>query len=163
MLRALRKLFAPPPPPPDRPMLPPDPEPEALVVPEISAEEVRRALSASPQADSTNIISTQTDSTQADSTQAEPLPLLVDVRELYEWRQVRIPPAGDVPVVHIPMSEFPERAHELPTDRLLIVVCAHGSRSYSVAAWLLENGLRACSLASGINGWSRGGGAIEQG
>lgn len=122
-----------------RPMVPPDPEPEEIQVPEVGAEEVLARLN-----------------------QPNP-PLLVDVREPYEWRQVRIPPGDDMPVVHIPMNDMPQRLAELPGDRPLVIVCAHGSRSYSVAAWLLEQERAATSLAGGIHAWLRAGGPIEQG
>lgn len=85
-------------------------------------------------------------------------PLVLDVREDYEWRQVRMPGA-----LHIPMNDVPARLDELAATRPLVVVCAHGSRSYSVAAWLGEQGVAASSLAGGITRWAQVGGAIAQG
>lgn len=85
-------------------------------------------------------------------------PLVLDVREDYEWRQVRMPGA-----LHIPMNDVPARLDELAATRPLVVVCAHGSRSYSVAAWLGERGVAASSLAGGITRWAQVGGAIAQG
>jgi len=85
-------------------------------------------------------------------------PLVLDVREPYEWRQVRMPGAR-----HMPMNRMPEQLDDLPRDRRIVVVCAHGSRSYSVAAWLTEHGYPAASLQGGITQWTIQGGPIEQG
>jgi rhodanese-related sulfurtransferase len=117
-----------------RPSLPiQDDEPE-IVVPEITVEELRNALA-----------------------QPEP-PLVLDVREPYEWRLVRMAAAR-----HLPMNDVPAQLETLPRDRAVVVLCAHGSRSYSVAAWLIEQGINASSLDGGITDWARCGGAIEQG
>lgn len=118
---------------PSRPPIMTEDEPET-VVPEISAMELQTLLA------------------QDDA------PLLIDVREAYEWRLVRIPFAR-----HIPMNEVPDQVESLPRDRAIIVLCAHGSRSYSVAAWLIEQGLAASSLSGGITQWAHEGGMVEQG
>ena len=85
-------------------------------------------------------------------------PLLLDVREQYEWDQVRIPAA-----LHIPMSEVPDRLGELPRRQAIVVFCAHGSRSFDVAYYLLEQGLDAASLRGGITKWYVQGGTVETG
>ncbi len=82
--------------------------------------------------------------------------LLLDCREPWEWRQVRIPGS-----LHIPMNETPFRLHELDKDRAIIVVCAHGNRSYGVAGYLIQNGFRASSLRGGIVAWQARGGEVE--
>lgn len=108
-------------------------EPE-IVVPELTVEEVQDSLA-----------------------KAVP-PLLIDIREPYEWRLVRIPNT-----CHIPMNEVPDHLDKLPRDRPVVIFCAHGSRSYSVAAWLIEQGVNASSMAGGITQWASRGGAVEQG
>lgn len=85
-------------------------------------------------------------------------PLLLDVREMYEWRQVRMPAA-----YHIPMNDIPTRLAEVPQAQPLVVFCAHGSRSYSVAAWLIEQGYTASNLEGGITLWAARGGDVAQG
>jgi rhodanese-related sulfurtransferase len=85
-------------------------------------------------------------------------PSVLDVREPYEWRQMRMPGAQ-----HIPMNDVPRRLDELPRERTLVVMCAHGVRSYGVTAYLAEHGYQAVSLAGGITQWAIQGGAIEQG
>src|SRR5687768_189336 len=85
-----------------------EPEPEA---PEIDADALKSALvSATP-------------------------PVLLDVRELFEWRQARIPDA-----LHIPLNQIPLRLASLPKDRKIVVFCAHGSRSYGATVYLNEQG-----------------------
>ena len=85
-------------------------------------------------------------------------PLVIDVREPYEWQLVRMAEAR-----HIPMNEVPAQLDTIARDREVVVVCAHGSRSYGVAAWLIEQGVSAASLAGGITQWASQGGSVEQG
>lgn len=105
-----------------------------IVVPEITVEQLQAALA------ETNA------------------PLVIDVREPYEWRLVRMAAAR-----HIPMNEVPTQVASIPRDRPVVVMCAHGSRSYSVAAWLIKQGFNASSLAGGITQWASRGGVVEQG
>jgi rhodanese-related sulfurtransferase len=83
-------------------------------------------------------------------------PGLLDCREDYEWRQVRIPGS-----LHIPMRQIPARLAEIDRTSDIVVICAHGNRSYSVAGWLIENGFRARSLRGGVVDWQLRGGAVE--
>ena len=118
-----------------RPPAPRLPDEEAeVVVPEISVDGLQAALA-----------------------QAAP-PLVIDVREPYEWRLVRMANAR-----HLPMNDIPAQLATIPRDCPVVVICAHGSRSYSVAAWLIEQGIPASSLAGGITQWAKQGGAVEQG
>jgi rhodanese-related sulfurtransferase len=103
------------------PPLPPEPDPEEIKVPELTATELRTALAT-----------------------GRP-PLVLDVREQYEWNQVHLPDA-----LHIPMNRVPDRLSELPGDRTIVVMCAHGSRSYGVAHYLREQGFDAYNLTGGI-------------
>jgi hypothetical protein len=74
----------------------------------------------------------------------EPLTLL-DVREPYECASGHATDA-----LLIPMNSIPDQLDTLPKTRL-VVYCAHGVRSYSVAHWLREQGLtQAFSLAGGF-------------
>ncbi len=83
-------------------------------------------------------------------------PTLLDCREDYEWRQVRIPGS-----VHIPMRQIPGRLPEIDRATDVVVVCAHGNRSYSVAGYLIENGFDARSLRGGVAEWQARGGEVE--
>jgi rhodanese-related sulfurtransferase len=79
-------------------------------------------------------------------------PLLLDVREPWEYQTAHI--AG---ATLMPMNEVPGRAHqELDEDLPILVLCHHGARSLSVAAWLRQQGFeKAQSVAGGIDAWSR--------
>jgi len=132
-LNSIKQLFAKPTPAPrSAAPLASEPEPDELRVPEISTAAVRVAL------------------------QSEHPPLLLDVREPYEWRQVRIPHAR-----HIPMNSVPNHLAELPADQPIIVFCAHGSRSFGVAYYLREQGFDAYNLTGGITQWHIQGGEVE--
>ena len=79
-------------------------------------------------------------------------PLILDVREPWEFQTAALPGS-----TLIPMGEIPSRAHtELDPDEPMVVVCHHGARSLSVTMWLRNQGFEAAqSLAGGIDGWSR--------
>jgi rhodanese-related sulfurtransferase len=79
-------------------------------------------------------------------------PLLLDVREPWEFETAAIPGA-----TLMPMGEITSRAHaELDPDAPIVVLCHHGARSLSVTMWLREQGFeQAQSLAGGIDHWSR--------
>ncbi|MBE2237080.1 MAG: sulfurtransferase [Caldilineaceae bacterium] len=113
-------------------LLTPELEPDEIQVPEITAAALRSAL------------------------HGDQPPLLLDVREPYEWRQVRIPAAR-----HLPMNSVPQRLAELPDDRPIVVFCAHGSRSFGVAYYLRTQGFDACNLTGGITQWCVQGGEVE--
>lgn len=86
-------------------------------------------------------------------------PLLVDVRERNEFVDVRAPGA-----VLCPTSSFLLRYEELPRDRPLHVICASGSRSVAVAAWLLRNGWSDVhNVAGGMAAWLRAGLEVRRG
>jgi rhodanese-related sulfurtransferase len=83
-------------------------------------------------------------------------PMLLDCREDHEWRQVRIPGS-----LHIPMRQIPGRLADIDHAADVVVVCAHGNRSYSVAGYLIENGFAARSLRGGVADWQARGGEVE--
>jgi rhodanese-related sulfurtransferase len=88
----------------------------------------------------------------------ECLPFLLDCREDIEWQQIRIPGS-----VHIPMRQIPRRLAELDEHADIVVVCAHGERSYRMAGYLIEQGFCARSLRGGIVEWLARGGSVENG
>ena len=79
-------------------------------------------------------------------------PLLLDVREPWEYDTAHIDGS-----TLIPMNEIPGRAHqELDEEAPILVLCHHGARSLSVAAWLRQQGFdKAQSVSGGIDAWSR--------
>jgi rhodanese-related sulfurtransferase len=84
-------------------------------------------------------------------------PFVLDCRENYERRQGSIPGS-----THIVMREIPSRLADLDRAADIVVVCAHGNRSYGVAGYLIENGFRARSLRGGTAGWQAQGGEISR-
>ena len=78
-------------------------------------------------------------------------PIILDVREPWEFQTAHIQAS-----VIIPMNEIPGRAHqELDEDAPILVLCHHGARSLSVAAWLRQQGFdKAQSVSGGIDAWS---------
>lgn len=78
-------------------------------------------------------------------------PLLLDVREPWEFERCHI--AG---AVSLPMNGIPARLAELPRDRDIVVICHHGVRSFHVARFLEHNGLtRVINLTGGVDAWAK--------
>ena len=85
---------------------------------------------------------------------AEP-PLLVDVRELDEWTEGRIPGA-----IHLPRGFLESRIEQAAPDRTqpIILYCAGGNRSAFAAKTLADLGYESVSsLAGGYTDWKRSG------
>ncbi len=85
----------------------------------------------------------------------EPAPVLLDVRELQEWKEGHIPGA-----VHIPRGSLESQVEQALPDpqRPVIVYCAGGSRSAFAAKTLGELGFETVfSLAGGYTDWKRNG------
>ncbi|OXM88098.1 rhodanese-like domain-containing protein [Paenibacillus rigui] len=61
--------------------------------------------------------------------------LIIDVREQMEWDYYHLEEA-----TLLPMSTIPARMSELPADRKLYIVCAHGVRSANVCYYLKHQG-----------------------
>jgi rhodanese-related sulfurtransferase len=80
---------------------------------------------------------------------SEEPPLLLDVREPYEWQDGGIPGA-----VQMPMNTVPQRMNELPRDREIVAYCEVGERSWLVADFLMRNGFsRVSNLGGGMIAW----------
>ncbi|MFY9265442.1 MAG: rhodanese-like domain-containing protein [Solirubrobacterales bacterium] len=75
---------------------------------------------------------------------------LVDVREEYEWDEVRIPGAE-----HLPLSDYEADPEQLERARLTIFHCSHGSRSQTAIAVYeqVHAGAKAVNLDGGIAAW----------
>ena len=81
---------------------------------------------------------------------SDPVPLLLDVREVSERQVCRI---GEG--LHIPTGEVPLKWESLPRDGRIIIYCHHGMRSLRVARFLQAQGFRNVqSLRGGIDAWS---------
>jgi rhodanese-related sulfurtransferase len=78
-------------------------------------------------------------------------PVILDVREDWEWRTCHLPDS-----VHIPMRQIPMRAAELPRDTEIVVMCHHGIRSQQVANFLAQHGFKNLyNLTGGIDAWAK--------
>jgi len=78
-------------------------------------------------------------------------PVLLDVREPWEFQTCRIADSRLVP-----MAEIPARFAELDPAAETVVICHHGGRSMQVAMFLEKNGFkRVHNLVGGIDAWSR--------
>ena len=81
---------------------------------------------------------------------ARPRPLLLDVREDWEFATCKIDGA-----TQIPMNTIPARLQELDEDAEIVCICHHGARSMSVAAFLERNGFtKVTNLSGGIHAWA---------
>jgi rhodanese-related sulfurtransferase len=78
-------------------------------------------------------------------------PLLLDVREPWEFEKARIAGAKLVP-----MREIAARLDEINPARPIVAICHHGGRSLQVAMFLEKNGYNNVhNLAGGVDGWSK--------
>ncbi len=76
-------------------------------------------------------------------------PLIVDVREPWEWEIARI--AGSR---LLPLGELAERLSELEPDAEIVTVCHKGKRSLTAQQLLQGAGFKARSLTGGIDAWA---------
>jgi adenylyltransferase/sulfurtransferase len=80
-----------------------------------------------------------------------PPPLLLDVREPFEWDIVRLPGA-----TLIPLGELPARLGEIDGHRHVVTYCHVGARSRRAAELLRAAGFtNVRSLQGGIDAWAR--------
>lgn len=78
-------------------------------------------------------------------------PLLLDVREEWEFEHVSLPGS-----FHLPLGDLPAGASELDPDQPVVCICHHGVRSLQAAAYLRHRGFEDVSdLIGGIDAWSR--------
>jgi rhodanese-related sulfurtransferase len=84
-------------------------------------------------------------------------PVVVDVREPWEYRQGHVPGA-----VLIPLGQLSARLGELDPARPVAVICASGNRSQSAAALLGQKGFKTVyNVAGGTGAWQYSGLALE--
>jgi len=77
-------------------------------------------------------------------------PILLDVRERWEWDLCRLPDA-----ILIPMGELAARVAELDRDAETVVICHHGVRSFHAARFLEAAGFsNVVNLSGGVAAWA---------
>ena len=80
-----------------------------------------------------------------------PRPLLLDVREAWEFQTCSIPGSR-----LLPMGEVAARKDELDAQAEVVVICHHGGRSMQVAMFLEKSGFaKVHNLAGGVDSWAR--------
>jgi glyoxylase-like metal-dependent hydrolase (beta-lactamase superfamily II)/rhodanese-related sulfurtransferase len=85
-------------------------------------------------------------------------PVVVDVREPWEYRQGHVPGA-----VLIPLGQLSTRVNELDPERPVAVICASGNRSQSAAALLGQKGFKTVyNVAGGTGAWRYSGLDLER-
>jgi rhodanese-related sulfurtransferase len=77
-------------------------------------------------------------------------PVLLDVREPWEYQTCRIEGS-----TLVPMNTIPARARQLDPATDTVVICHHGTRSFQVALYLERNGFsNLYNLQGGVNAWA---------
>ncbi len=77
-------------------------------------------------------------------------PVLLDVREPWEFQKARIEGS-----VLIPLRELPHKMEALDREAEIVVLCHHGVRSMQAIRFLSRTGFtRLRNLAGGIDAWS---------
>lgn len=81
---------------------------------------------------------------------ARPKPVLLDVREPWEYQTCHLDGANPMP-----MRTVPARLAELDPDQPVVCICHHGARSMQVAGFLEQNGFAEVSnLTGGVHAWA---------
>jgi rhodanese-related sulfurtransferase len=78
-------------------------------------------------------------------------PVLLDVREPWEFQTCHIDGA-----VTMPMNTIPSKLYELDAEQPIVCICHHGVRSMQVALFLEQNGFTQISnLTGGVHAWAQ--------
>ena len=78
-------------------------------------------------------------------------PLLLDVREPWEFDICHIEGSNN-----LPMGQIPQRVEELPDSGEIVVICHHGVRSQQVIRFLQgQMNARLINLDGGVDAWAR--------
>ena len=78
-------------------------------------------------------------------------PLLLDVREPWEFDICHIAGSNN-----LPMGQIPQRVEELPDSGEIVVICHHGVRSQQVIRFLQgQMNASLINLDGGVDAWAR--------
>ena len=87
---------------------------------------------------------------QSHLAESEATPLLLDVREEWEYEYCHIPGS-----LLIPMGQVPAHLEELDKARELVVICHHGIRSRHIGMYLEHAGFNnVINLEGGVEQWA---------
>jgi rhodanese-related sulfurtransferase len=84
--------------------------------------------------------------------------MLLDVREVEEWQDGRVP-GGKL----IPLGEIVERLNEIPSNGRLYVICKSGGRSADACEFLRMRDIDAVNVAGGTLAWIESGREVDSG
>jgi glyoxylase-like metal-dependent hydrolase (beta-lactamase superfamily II)/rhodanese-related sulfurtransferase len=85
-------------------------------------------------------------------------PVVVDVREPWEYKQGHVPGA-----LLIPLGQLSSRLGELDPEKPVAVICASGSRSQSAAALLGQKGFKTVyNVSGGTSAWRHSGLGLDR-
>ncbi|HEX5737339.1 MAG TPA: rhodanese-like domain-containing protein [Hydrogenophaga sp.] len=83
-----------------------------------------------------------------------PLPVVLDVREPWEFQTASVKPEG-FELLQMPMRTVPARYMELDRTRPIACLCHHGARSAQVVRFLMEQGFtEVVNVHGGIHAWA---------
>ncbi len=78
-------------------------------------------------------------------------PLLLDVREPWEFEICHIDGS-----INIPMGQIPQQLAQLQAANEIVVICHHGIRSQNVISYLQQQSVDALvNLDGGVDAWAR--------
>jgi len=82
---------------------------------------------------------------------ARPAPLLLDVREPWEFEFCALAGAKLLPLANVPAGSV-----ALERERELVCICHHGMRSLRAATFLAQQGFeKVYNLTGGVDAWAR--------
>ncbi len=78
-------------------------------------------------------------------------PILLDVREPWEYERCHIPNS-----TLVPMRQIPYAINDFDPEQEIVVICHHGIRSRAVANYLVQHCFtKVINLSSGVDGWAK--------
>ena len=81
----------------------------------------------------------------------DPAPLLLDVRQPWEYDICKLDNT-----VLVPMSQIPHKLDEFDKEQEVVVICHHGIRSRQVGLFLEASGFaNVINLNGGVDGWAK--------
>jgi len=78
-------------------------------------------------------------------------PLLIDVREAWEFEICQLDDS-----VNIPMAQVPRHLSTFAAAKVSVVICHHGVRSLHIIQYLQQQGIKdLINLEGGVDAWAR--------
>ncbi|MFL2697124.1 MAG: rhodanese-like domain-containing protein [Acidimicrobiales bacterium] len=84
--------------------------------------------------------------------------IVIDVREEYEFIEVR---ATGVKI--LPLEQIPDATSSLPKEKQIFIICASGNRSMVACEYLNSKGFDAVNVIGGTIAWNAAGYPVSRG